>query len=74
MKVNGEKTIRTEKEIDLGQTAVAEKKEERPANAPTLRRPGEEMPENSPARPSATPPLPPPTGLDSPHVPNLKGA
>ncbi|MGB9072764.1 MAG: hypothetical protein WCC22_08835 [Terriglobales bacterium] len=70
MKVNGEKTIRTEKEIDLGQTAVAEKKEERPANAPTLRRPGEEMPENSPARPSSAPPMPPPTGPDSPPVPN----
>jgi len=74
MKVDGQKMVRTEKEVDLGPPAVAEKPGERPANAPTLRRPGEEMPENSPAGPSAAPPLPPPTGPDNNPVANLEWA
>src|SRR5262249_33473195 len=47
MKVNGEKAIRTEKEIDLQteQPTVAKEADgeqaPRPANAPTMRRPGE---------------------------------
>jgi hypothetical protein len=47
MKVDGEKIVRTEREVDLPQTAaaqpgpVAEDAAPRPANAPTLRRPGE---------------------------------
>jgi hypothetical protein len=51
MKVNGEKVIRTEKEVDLSETAVAQQQQQqqRPVNAPTLRRPGEEMPEGHPA-------------------------
>jgi len=52
MKVNGQKIIRTDKEVDLGETKVAKKKGERPPNAPTLRRPGEEMPETSAEDPS----------------------
>src|SRR5262249_31837851 len=55
MKVNGQKTVRTEKEIDLGGPAVATaaQKEERPAKAPSLRRPGEDAPpSNSPPAPS----------------------
>jgi len=48
MKVDGQKIIRTEKEVDLGEATVAHKKGERPANAPTLRRPGEEMPDTGP--------------------------
>lgn len=43
--VDGEKIVRTEKEVDLkaAETEVAQKKPaERPANAPTLRRPGEQ--------------------------------
>src|SRR5438034_7575090 len=46
MKVDGEKIVRTEKEIDLeGPTvATAAQKETRPVKAPTLRRPGEEAP------------------------------
>ena len=54
MKVSGEKTVRTEKEVDLGGPAVATaaQKEEHPVKAPTLRRPGEETPPNSPAGPS----------------------
>jgi len=46
MKVNGEKIVRTEKEVDLGNgTTVAKSKDEpelRPPSAPSLRRPGEE--------------------------------
>ncbi len=52
MKVDGQKIVRVEKEVDLGAPTVAKKQEERPANAPTLRRPGEEMPESNPANPS----------------------
>lgn len=46
MKVDGQKVVKTEKEIDTGgpTVATAAQKEERPANAPTLRRPGEEAP------------------------------
>jgi len=50
MKVNGEKVIRTEREVDIPQVAAAaEKPVERPPNAPTLRRPGEDMPTERPA-------------------------
>jgi len=45
MTVDGEKIVRTEKEMDLpsAETEVAQKKPaDKPANAPTLRRPGEE--------------------------------
>ncbi len=49
MTVDGEKIVRTQKEVDLpsAETEVAEKKSaetpaEKPANAPTLRRPGEQ--------------------------------
>ena len=72
MKVDGQKIVRTEKEVDLGAPTVAKKQEERPANAPTLRRPGEEMPESNPANPSSVPPLgaPQPTGPDTNPPPN----
>ncbi len=60
MKVDGQKIVRTEKEIDLGASAVAKKQEDHPATAPTLRRPGEEMPESNPANPSSLPPMPAP--------------
>ncbi len=73
MKVDGEKIVRVEKEVDLGVPTVAKKQEERPANAPTLRRPGEEMPESNPASPSSVPPVAPPptpTGPDSGPSPN----
>jgi hypothetical protein len=65
MKVDGQKIVRVEKEVDLGAPTVAKKQGERPVNAPTLRRPGEEMPESNPANPSHTPPMgapPPPSG------------
>ena len=60
MKVDGQKIVRVEKEVDLGASTVAKKQEERPANAPTLRRPGEEMPDTNPAHRSTIPPVAPP--------------
>ena len=52
MKVDGEKEVRTEKEVELDQPTVAKSATEpevRPPNAPTLRRPGEDADPNSPA-------------------------
>lgn len=72
MKVDGQKIVRVEKEVDLSAPTVAKKQGEHPANAPTLRRPGEEMPESNPGVPSSAPPLarpqPPDPGKDpGPH-------
>jgi len=69
MKVDGEKIVRTEKEIDLKEMRETEArkrdrekaaKPEPAANRPTLKRPGEE---DDPAMPPRTAP-PPPTTLD----------
>jgi len=61
MKVGGEKIVRTEKEVTLEQPTVAKSTSEpRPANAPTLRRAGEEIDSASPAGNRAPPVLPPP--------------
>jgi len=65
MKVSGEKIVRTEKEVDLTpKPALAQTNEPttRPANAPTLRRPGEELPNDPTAnrRSGNAAPLPPP--------------
>ncbi len=50
MKVGGQKEIRTEREVDTPTAvAAADKPQERPVNAPTLRRPGEDVPEDQPA-------------------------
>jgi hypothetical protein len=76
MKVDGQKIVRTEKEVDLPAPALAAKQpQERPANAPTLRRPGEEMPDANPQNPSRVPPTapPPPPGTDKTPTPNLVG-
>jgi len=70
MKVGGEKIVRTEKEVVLQQPDREAKKEPevRPANAPTMRRPGEDAedvpkPAEGPAhRPPTPPDLPPPAG------------
>jgi hypothetical protein len=64
MKINGDKIVRTEKEVDVVQT-VAEKKPEQPKTAaptqrPTLRRPGDEPDPRAPAPASATQPGDPP--------------
>ena len=67
MKVDGEKIVRTQKEIDVGGPTVASaaQKEDRPVKAPTLRRPGEEAPKASgntsgsvPLSPVPAPPTP----------------
>jgi hypothetical protein len=68
MKVGGEKMVRTEKEVDLDtetRPSVAQKKpEEHPVNAPTLRRPGEDLPNDPPKTAPTT--RPPPT-IDAPN-------
>jgi hypothetical protein len=64
MKVDGQKIVRVEKEVDLGEPTVAKKDGDHPANAPTLRRPGEEMPSSNPANPSRTPPMSAPQPTD----------
>jgi hypothetical protein len=62
MKVDGQKVVRVEKEVDLDEATMAKKQgQERPVNAPTLRRPGEDMPDATPQNPTAMPPMPPPT-------------
>jgi hypothetical protein len=50
MKVGGQKVVRTAKEVDLGTPTVASaaQKENKPVKAPTLRRPGEEVPKPDP--------------------------
>jgi hypothetical protein len=46
MKVGGEKIVRTEREIDMhDQTAAAKPAAPEPANKPTLRRPGDPVPD-----------------------------
>lgn len=76
MKVNGDRVIRTAKEVDLARPTVA-KSSEPPAHtgaAPTLRRPGEEMPENLPAgNPSGRQPMPVPSGPDPGSGPGSSG-
>jgi hypothetical protein len=76
MKVDGEKIVRTEKEVELApKPAVAA--QTRPANAPSLRRPGEELPTDSPdaprsdspsTQPVPAPPPPPPNGAPPNNV------
>jgi len=73
MKVDGEKVVRTEKEIDLQpQPSVAQQQstEPRPANAPSLRRAGEDLPNDSPQKVNApVPPMaPPPTDNPDPNA------
>ncbi|MFZ3339362.1 MAG: hypothetical protein WA609_16975 [Terriglobales bacterium] len=68
MTIAGKKTVRTEKEVNLEETTVA-RKTERPAAAPTLRRPGEAMPDASQPAPGNAPvyapqPTPEPPGGD----------
>ena len=64
MKVDGQKIVRSEKEVELEQPTVAKGSAEpavRPPDAPSLRRPGEEADPNSPAAGGRAPaPLPPP--------------
>jgi hypothetical protein len=72
MKVDGQKIVRADKEVDANAATVAKKDQVHPGKAPTLRRPGEDMPDNDPQAPSGLPPIaspPPPTGPTS--GPNL---
>ncbi|HEX7895480.1 MAG TPA: hypothetical protein VF447_14880 [Terriglobales bacterium] len=73
MKVDGQKIVKTEKEIDLGgpKVASAAQKEQPSTKAPTLRRPGEEAPQ--PTGPSGPTPLPPDTG-SAPAPPQFRGS
>jgi hypothetical protein len=70
MTVDGEKIVRTEKEVDLkaAETEVAQKKPaEKPPNAPSLRRPGEqqEYPQDNQTHPNMPYPSPGSTGPDT---------
>jgi hypothetical protein len=76
MKVDGTKLVRTEKELSLDPvTKVAKQEdEERPPNAPTLRRPGEEKDDST--LPSHAPPrlpIPDPGQTPSPNFASLPG-
>ncbi|MFZ0733892.1 MAG: hypothetical protein WAM79_16340 [Candidatus Sulfotelmatobacter sp.] len=70
MKVDGQKIVRTQKEVILAKPEDEEaKKQDRPANAPSLRRPGESQedvpnPANgpTPAPPAIPPDIPQPPG------------
>lgn len=71
MKVDGQKIVRTQKEIELAPKPTLAQNSEaqpKPANAPTLRRPGEELPNDSPKTlPSGgVAPIPPPTNTPDP--------
>jgi hypothetical protein len=74
MKVGGQKIVRTEKEVILDKPdkdTEAKKEEDRPANAPTLRRPGE-APEDAPKPADGVSPVPvavPPTVPQPPNDP-----
>jgi hypothetical protein len=72
MKVDGQKIVRTQKEVDLGPKptlAQNSQTQPRPANAPSLRRPGEELPNDSPTTlpgGGVAPAPPPPAQAPSP--------
>jgi hypothetical protein len=77
MKVDGQKLVRTAKEVDLAPKQTAAAAETASHNKPpTLRRPGEELPNDQPSTvtngPAAPPPIdtPPPSG----QPPNFAGA
>jgi hypothetical protein len=74
MKVDGEKMVRTQKEVDIAPQPTVAKEEQappRPADAPTLRRPGETMPDAIPGGPTPGPVAAPPPDPNPPQtVPN----
>jgi len=77
MKVGGQKIVRTEKEVILNKPKEEEAKTEpdvRPANAPSLRRPGEDAQDvpkpDDGSRPPSLPPLPPVEGPGGGAGPN----
>jgi hypothetical protein len=71
MKVGGEKIVRAEREVVLpkpDKDEEAKREEDRPASAPSLRRPGEDS-ENAPKPSDSINPLPPVTPPDMPPQP-----
>ncbi len=68
MKVGGQKIVRTDKEVILEKPDkdTEAKQEDRPANAPSLRRPGEDS-ENAPKPADGANPLPPAAPPDFPQ-------
>ncbi|HEX3106840.1 MAG TPA: hypothetical protein VHQ22_20585 [Terriglobales bacterium] len=72
MKVDGEKVVRTEKEVELGGPTVASaaQKENKPVKAPTLRRPGEDAPATGPGGGTSSPP--PVTPIPDPPQPHFR--
>jgi hypothetical protein len=71
MTVDGQKLVKTEREVDLksAETEVAEKKAQpKPANAPTLLRPGEQ-PESKSSQNAPNTPYPPAVDTSSPGAP-----
>jgi hypothetical protein len=73
MRVGGQKIVRTEKEIilkkpDQQEEAKDQEQQQRPANAPSLRRPGEDV-ENVPKPANGANPIPPAAPPDVPQQP-----
>jgi hypothetical protein len=59
MRVGGEKIVRVEKEVDANAPTVAKKQDEPRGTVPTLRRPGEEVPDSTPRDPGRNAPIAP---------------
>jgi len=76
MKIGGEKIVRTEKEVILAKpdqdTEAKKQEQDRPATAPSLRRPGED-PENAPKPSDGVNPMPPAPPPDVPQGPGSGG-
>lgn len=76
MKVGGQKIVRTEKEVILEKpdkdTEAKKQQEDRPPNAPSLRRPGED-PDNAPKPADTVNPMPPARPPDVPQPPGNSG-
>ncbi len=76
MKVGGQKIVRTEKEVILKKpdkdTEAKKQQQDRPANAPSLRRPGEDS-EDVPNPANAPSPMPPAAPPDIPQPPGNPG-
>jgi len=76
MKIGGEKIVRTEKEVILAKpdqdTEAKKEEQDRPANTPSLRRPGEDS-ENVPKPADSSNPMPPAAPPDMPQGPGSGG-
>lgn len=74
MRVGGQKIVRTEKEVIIEQPEkdAEAKKEDRPANAPSLRRPGEDS-ENAPKPADTASPVQPTPPVNMPQPPGDPG-